>query len=77
MRKDDKMSTYTWQQFFESTLNFAKALHALGVPERTCVNIMGHNSPEHFIALMGSISANCIVSEIYTTNGPEACLYQL
>jgi len=58
-------------------MNFAKALHCLGVKERTCISIMGMNSPEHFISLVGSIISNCIVSEIYATNGPEACIEQL
>jgi long-subunit acyl-CoA synthetase (AMP-forming) len=52
---------------------FAKTLHHLGIKERTTISIMGYNSPEHFIAIMGSFLANCIITEIYITNGPDAC----
>jgi long-subunit acyl-CoA synthetase (AMP-forming) len=56
---------------------FAKALHKLHVKERTAVAFLGYNSPEHFIAMMGTFLANCIISEIYITNGPEACFKQV
>ena len=52
---------------------FAKALHMLGVEERSRVCFMGYNSPEHFIAIMGTILSNCIFTEVYLTNGPAAC----
>jgi len=52
---------------------FAKTLHHLGIKDRTAISIMGYNSPEHFIAMMGTFLANCIITEIYITNGSEAC----
>lgn len=55
-------------------MGVAKTLITLNIPERARVCIMGHNSPEHFMALMGSIMANCIFTEVYLTNGPQACL---
>lgn len=52
---------------------FAKALVKMGVKERSSVALLGYNSPEHFIAMMGTFLANCVISEIYITNGAEAC----
>eukprot|EP00347_Sterkiella_histriomuscorum_P000024 403377473 len=68
---------YTWDQFFDKAMLFAKALHQLGIKEKQCVSLMGYNSPEHFIALMGTYMANCITTEIYLTNGPESCYKQI
>lgn len=51
-------------------MQFAKTLVELGLPERARVCFIGHNSPEHFMALMGTILANCIFTEVYLTNGP-------
>ena len=66
--------SYDWRVFREGAFGIAQTLVALDVQERSRVCFMGHNSPEHFMSLMGSILANCIVTEIYATNGPQACL---
>jgi long-subunit acyl-CoA synthetase (AMP-forming) len=50
-------------------------MHALGVRERSSVNIMGHNAPEWMISYLGGIFGNCVASGVYPTNSPEACLY--
>lgn len=57
-------------------MKFAKALTKLGVSERSSVAIMGFNSPEWAIAFLGGILHNCVSTGIYSTNAPEACLYQ-
>lgn len=74
MRKQ-KEYIWTWNQYYTDTLGFAKALHFLGVDERSCVNIMGFNSPEWAISFYGGILHNNVSSGIYTTNGAEACFY--
>lgn len=51
-------------------------MNTLGINERKCVNIMGHNAPEWVISYLGGIMYNCIVSGVYPTNNAEACLYQ-
>lgn len=38
---------------------------------------MGFNSPEWVFAFIGAILINCVGTGIYSTNGPEACLYQV
>ena len=74
--RDKKELTWTWRQYYNQSMAFAKSLHAIGVDERKAVNIMGFNSPEWAIAYHGSILHNNVVSGVYTTNGPEACHYQ-
>jgi len=58
------MQELRWRDFLEKAVHFAKALHQLGIEERTTVSLMGTNTPEHFIAMMGTILANCIITEI-------------
>lgn len=72
-----KLLKYTWQNYYEMALHFAKALVAIGVEERSVVLIQGPNSPEHFACAMGTILANCIFSDIYPTNSKQVCLYQV
>lgn len=68
---------YTWSNFFLQSLAFSKALVASGVPQRSIVTIQGLNSPEHFMAVMGTICANCIFSDQHMTSSPQACLQQM
>jgi long-chain-fatty-acid--CoA ligase ACSBG len=67
---------WTFGQYLSDVVAFAKSLHAIGVDSFKAVNIMGFNSPEWAISFIGSIFHNNIASGVYTTNGPEACLYQ-
>ena len=55
---------------------FGKACAKLRVKEKSAVAIMGYNAPEWVIAFTGGIMYNCVATGIYTTNTPEACLYQ-
>jgi long-chain-fatty-acid--CoA ligase ACSBG len=56
-------------------MRFSKALHHLGVTEKSSVAIMGYNAPEWGISCCGAIMNNNVFTGIYITNGPEACLY--
>ena len=58
-------------------MSFAKSLIKLHLAPKTPIALLGYNSPEHFIALMGTFLANCTISEIYLTNGAEACYKQV
>lgn len=71
------VSIVNWLQFYDRSIQIAKTLHALGIEERSRVCFMGHNSPEHFMAIMGTILSNCIFTEVYITNGPDACVNQV
>lgn len=59
---------WSWNQYFRDVMCFAKAMMALGITERSSINIMGHNSPEWVISFLGSISYNCVASGVYPTN---------
>ena len=67
---------WTWNLYYQDSLRFAKACHKMNVTERAAVAIMGFNSPEWFIAFMGTIMNNNINTGIYITNQADACLYQ-
>jgi len=41
------------------------------------VTILGSNTPEHFMTIMGTMCNNCIFSDLYMTNSPSACLEQI
>lgn len=67
--------TWTWNQYYSDSRRFAKTLIHLDVQPFHIVNILGFNSPEWILSLVGSILAGCIGAGIYTTNLPEACHY--
>jgi long-subunit acyl-CoA synthetase (AMP-forming) len=58
-------------------MHFAKALVGLGIEERSVVLIQGANTPEHMACIMGTILANGVFCDIYQTNSPSVCLYQV
>ncbi|KAG5188597.1 long chain acyl-CoA synthetase [Tribonema minus] len=68
-------STLTWTDYYNESVKFAKTLMSLGFAPHRCVNIIGFNSVEWFVAEMGCILAGGIAAGIYTTNLPEACRY--
>ena len=72
-----KIYEYTWDLYYQMSFAFAKALHVLGIPERSCILIQGLNRPEHLVSMMGSVLSNCIYSDIYMTNNPRVCLSQV
>ena len=56
-------------------MNFARAMVALGIPERRCINIIGFNSPEWVIGFVGATFADCVPVGIYTTSGSDSIKY--
>jgi long-subunit acyl-CoA synthetase (AMP-forming) len=76
VERGGKVLKWTWNEYQTDILNFAKAMHVVGVSERKSVNIMGHNSPEWVIGCLGGIFANCITTGVYISNLEAACLYQ-
>jgi len=55
--------------------DFAKTLIFLEFQPFDCINIIGFNSREWFVANFGAIAAGGIAAGIYTTNLPDACKY--
>jgi long-chain-fatty-acid--CoA ligase ACSBG len=66
---------WTFAQYWEECVTFAKALVHLKVDSYKIINILGFNAPEWFIASNGAILAGCIGAGIYITNTSEACHY--
>jgi long-subunit acyl-CoA synthetase (AMP-forming) len=76
VERNGKVLKWTWGEYYRDASLFAKAMHVVGITERKCVNIMGHNAPEWVIAFQGGTMYNCITSGVYPTNNADACLYQ-
>jgi len=71
----EEWSVITFQEYWDQCFQFAKTLVSLGFSRHRCVNILGFNSPEWFIANNGTILAGGIPAGIYTSNLAEACHY--
>ena len=69
-------TVWTWQQYYDDCMKFAKALIKLDVKMHKIVNIFGFNSPQWFIANNGSILCGSIAAGIYPTDGREACQFK-
>jgi long-subunit acyl-CoA synthetase (AMP-forming) len=76
VERGKSISTWTWTEYLKDVTDFAKAMHVVGVNERKAVNIMGHNAPEWAISFLGALFYNCVASGVYSTNLPDAVLYQ-
>lgn len=74
-KRNGKTRKWTYQQYYDECCYLAAAMIELGVKERSCVNIIGNNSPEWVIGCIGSIFANLIAAGVYTSNKPDACVY--
>lgn len=67
--------TMTWKQYHAEARRAACGFMSFGVQQHDCVNIIGFNSPEWFIAEMGTILAGGKAAGVYTTNEPPVCQY--
>lgn len=74
-KQEGQWVTMTWRQYYEQCRAAAKSFLKLGLERYHGVGILGFNSPEWFIADIGSIFAGGLGTGIYTTNSPEACQY--
>ena len=74
--RNGKEVKWTWTEYYENVIKFAKSAHYLGIEDRKGINIMGWNSPEWVFAFYGGMFNNNIVTGVYATNSPPACLYQ-
>jgi len=75
VEREGKWVTWTYEQYFDDCCRVAKSLLKLGLTRFGTTVIMGFNSPEWFLADIGTIFAGGIASGIYTTNGVEATHY--
>ena len=60
VQRDNKVYTWTWNQYKTDVFKFSKSLYKMGLRERAVVNIMGFNAPEWVIALHGTLCLNGI-----------------
>lgn len=60
---------YTWNEYYTLCNKFSKSILSNKISKN--VAIMGHNTPEWFIAAVGSIMAGVKYAGIYPTNGPK------
>jgi len=75
VERDGKWIEWTYDQYYHDCCRFGKSLLKLGMNRFDTTVIMGFNSPEWFIADIGTILAGGVASGIYTTNGVEATHY--
>lgn len=67
--------TWTWNEYYTDCKRAAQSFIKIGMKRQQCVNIIGFNSPEWFIADVGAIVGGGVAAGIYTSNEPEACHY--
>ncbi len=75
VERNGKVLKWSWREYLNDVYNFALAMHSIGINERKCLNIIGHNAPEWVISFVGGIVYNCVSSGVYQTNNADACLY--
>ncbi|KAG6608939.1 Long-chain-fatty-acid--CoA ligase ACSBG2 [Phytophthora cinnamomi] len=75
IKKDGKWVTHTWQQYFDASRQFARALIRIGVQPHEAVNVLGDNCPEWLFTYMGTILAGAVIAGIYGTSSAKACQY--
>lgn len=75
IERSGKWISWTWTQFYQESINFAKGLIAMNIPSFKTVNILGSNAPEWLFSFIGGIYACIIPVGIYITNNTETCMY--
>ena len=73
VKRGGKWVHWTYTEYYNESMNFARAMVAIGIPKRRATNIIGFNSPEWVIAFVGATFADCVPVGVYTTSGVDAC----
>ncbi|KAG9341259.1 hypothetical protein JZ751_019700 [Albula glossodonta] len=74
-KKKDKWEKMTFAEYYLCCRTAAKSFLKLGLERFHSVAILGFNSAEWFFSAIGAIFAGGIMTGIYATNSPEACLH--
>ncbi len=53
VERGGKALTWTWNEYYRESLNFAKAMHKLQITKRFAVAIMGFDSPKLTFSFIG------------------------
>lgn len=75
IKKGGEWVTHTWQEYYEISQQFARALIHVGVEPHEAVNVLGPNCPEWLFTNMGAIMAGAVIAGVYVTSTAEACQY--
>ncbi len=74
-KEDGSLEKWTYGAYLKDARAAAKGFISLGLGRKRGVAITGFNSPEWFIADVGTTMAGGIVVGIYQTSSPEICKY--
>lgn len=75
VERDGTWKAITWGEYLHQAKQVARGFMSFGLAQHDCVNIIGFNSPEWFLAEMGCILAGGKAAGVYTTNEPSSCKY--
>jgi len=70
-----KWIKWTWREYYDQCMQFARALVSIDFRRFATVNILGFNHRRWSVADLGVIAAGGMAAGIYTTNKPEAVAY--
>ena len=68
-------SSWTWREYYDQCMQFARSLVAIDFQAHATVNILGFNHRRWLVADLGCIAAGGAAAGIYTTNAPDAVAY--
>uniref|UniRef100_A0A4W4DR88 Long-chain-fatty-acid--CoA ligase ACSBG1 n=1 Tax=Electrophorus electricus TaxID=8005 RepID=A0A4W4DR88_ELEEL len=74
-KRNDKWEKITFSEYYHLSRMAAKSFLKLGLERFHSVAILGFNSEEWFLSAVGAVFAGGLMTGIYATNSPEACLY--
>ncbi|XP_061078000.1 long-chain-fatty-acid--CoA ligase ACSBG1 isoform X1 [Conger conger] len=74
-KRNDTWEKITFAEYYQCCRTAAKSFLKLGLERFHSVCILGFNSAEWFFSAIGTIFAGGIMTGIYATNSPEACLH--
>jgi len=72
---DNNWVSTTWKEYYDQSVQFARALLSVGFQPFDAVNIIGFNSPEWMFSIMGAVAAGGMAAGVYATNEAKACQY--
>ncbi|CAF0978778.1 unnamed protein product [Brachionus calyciflorus] len=74
---DSEWLKFSFEEYWKMCQKAAKSLIKLGLDTSQCVSILGFNSPQWFVSLLGTIFAGGVACGIYTTISAEQIEYIL
>lgn len=75
VKRDGKHLNWTWLDFYNDILTFARSAIYHGFRHKMGTSIIGFNSPEWVIGNLGTIFANGVAAGVYTTNNSDSAFY--